>query len=54
MKTPPEPKKPREPRVECHQTVYSEAALQMLEQATGQRYTRSTKLPKPAPVQATD
>ena len=56
MKNPtPAPKKaPRNPVVECHQTNYSETALRMMEQATGQRYARSTPKPVRVPVPAAD
>jgi hypothetical protein len=54
-KTPAITKKPaREPRVECHPTVYSERALQMMEQATGQKYARAVATIRPAPVPARD
>jgi hypothetical protein len=41
------------PRVECPQTNYSEAALLMMEKATGQRFAR-TAMPAKQPVQAVD
>ena len=47
-------KKVREPMVECHQTNYSEAALQIMEQIMGTRYARSTPKPIKPPVAATD
>lgn len=54
-KTPTATKKaPATPRVECHATVYSERALQMMEQATGQRYARPTPVVRPAAAPATD
>ena len=46
-------KKPREPRLDCRQTNYSQAALEMMEQATGMRFARPAVPIKP-PVPATD
>jgi hypothetical protein len=48
----PIPEKPvREPRIDCRQTNYSEAALAMMEQATGRHFARTVaevKLETPA------
>jgi hypothetical protein len=42
------------PRVECPQTNYSEAALLMMEKATGQHFARSVATAKPTAPQAVD
>jgi hypothetical protein len=49
-----EQKLSREPRLDCTQRIYSQAALDMLEQATGTRYAKLTPSPAKAPVAATD
>jgi hypothetical protein len=52
-KSPPVQKAPREPRIDCRATNYSQAALDMMERATGQRLTRLPVLVK-APTVAVD
>ena len=51
----PAPKKVvKEPRIDCRQTHYSEAALAIMEQVTGQRFARPTPTPPKPPVPAVD
>ena len=47
-------KAPREPRLDCRQTNYSPAALEMMERATGMRFARVPVAIKPpaAPADA--
>ncbi len=53
-KTPETEKPAREPRIDCRTTNYSEAALLMMEKATGQRFARARATEKPAAPQAVD
>jgi hypothetical protein len=54
IKTPAPVKPEREPRIDCRPTNYSEAALLMMEKATGQRFARTISVPKPVAPQAVD
>ena len=53
-KTPPPAKPVREPRFDCRQPNFSEGALCMMEQATGQRLTRPVVTVKPPAAAAVD
>lgn len=44
---------PRAPRVDCREVAYSETALRLMEEATGQHYSRGRPVIKPVTV-ATD
>jgi len=44
----------REPRISCYQTLYSSAALAIMDAATGQRTTQLMPATPKVPVQAKD
>ena len=51
----PAPKKVvKENRIDCRQTNYSEGALAIMEQVTGQRFPRPSPLPAKPPTPAVD
>jgi hypothetical protein len=54
IKTPAPVKPEREPRIDCRTTNYSEAALLMMEKATGQHFARGVATVKPTAPQAVD
>jgi hypothetical protein len=54
IKTPAPEKPVREPRIDCRPTNYSEAALLMMEKATGQHFARTIATVKPVAPQAVD
>ena len=48
IKSVPAEKKQREPRLDWHQPIYSDIALKMMEEATGQRFSQLPAVVKPA------